>query len=113
MNEKLKVFRDLEKWILSLQSSLRKFPKAARFTTGQRIENTAFECIDEIIQANLHKAERPFHLLRARVCTERLQLLMRLSKNLSYIDQKHYELYSEGLTEVSKMLAGWARVSEK
>lgn len=111
MNEKLKVFRKLEEWIIALQPSLRKFPKTARFTTGQRIENTAFECIDEIIQANLHKADRPGHILRARVCTERLQLLIRISNTLSYIDQNHYELYSEGLTEISKMLAGWARVA--
>jgi hypothetical protein len=109
MNEKLKVLRKLEEWAIAIQPSLRKFPKTARFTTAQRLENTVFECIDEVIQANLNKPERPKHILNARICTERLLLLIRISKALEYIDGRHYEIYSESLTEISKMLAGWAR----
>lgn len=109
MNEKLKVYQKVEQLIVALQPSLRKFPKAARFSTGQQIESTVLECADFIVKANLHKSQRPDHILQARVATERLQLLVRVSKTLCYIDARHYEIYSEEIVEISKMLAGWAR----
>jgi hypothetical protein len=108
---RLLVLKKLEDWVAQLQPSLRNFPKAVRFTLAQRIENTSFECIDRVVQANLDKARRLEHLMQARVCTERLQILIRLARAQSWIDLKHYELFSEMLTEIAKMLAGWARVS--
>ncbi len=109
MHEKLQVLRKLEEWHALLQPSLRNFPKAIKFTMAQRIENTSLECIDQVIRANLDKPRRPEHILQARVCTERLQLLIRIARTNAWIDLKHYELFSERITEVSKMLAGWAR----
>lgn len=107
--QKLLVLRKLEEWLDLMQPSLGQFPKAARFTLAQKIENTSLECIDLVITANLDKLRRPEHLLKARVSTERLQLLIRIARSRSFIDLRHYEIYSERLTEISKMLAGWAR----
>ena len=108
---KLLVLKKLEDWIVQLQPSLRNFPKSVRFTLAQRIENTSFECIDQIVQANLDKARRLEHILQARVCAERLQVMIRIARTQSWVDLQHYELFSESLTEIAKMLAGWARVS--
>jgi hypothetical protein len=110
---KLLVLKKLEDWVSHLQPSLRNFPKAVRFTLAQRLENTSFECIDHVVQANLDKPRRLEHLFRARICAERLQVLIRVAHAQSWIDLKHYELYSEYLVEIAKMLAGWARVTQK
>ena len=96
-----------------LQPSLRKFPKTVRFTLAQRIENTSYECVDEVIRANLDKKNRQSHIFQARVCTERLQFMIRTAHTQALIDLRHYELFSEKITELSKMLTGWSRVSAK
>jgi hypothetical protein len=110
--QKLQVLKKLEDWLALLQPALNNFPKSARFSLAQRMENTSLECIDFVITANLHKPHRADHLLKARVAMERMQILVRVARQRSFIDLKHYELYSERITEISKMLAGWARVTK-
>lgn len=107
--QKLMVLKKLEDWLAAVEPSLAKFPKSARFTLAQKIESSSLECIDKVISANLDKPRRAEHLLQARVTTERIQLLIRVARSRSFIDMNHYELFSEKLTEISKMLAGWAR----
>ena len=111
MNQKLLVLKKLENWVGLITVGLRNLPKALRFTLVQRIENTSYECIDSVLLANLDKANRPRHLLDARICAERLQVMVRVAHAQRWIDLKRYEIYSETLTEIAKMLAGWARVS--
>lgn len=107
--QKLLVLKKLEEWMVAIEPSLAKFPKSARFTLAQKIENGSLDCIDKVIAANLDKPRRADHIFQARVTTERVQLLIRVARSRSLIDLAHYELYSEKLTEISKMLAGWAR----
>lgn len=111
MNEKLLVLRKLEEWIFSVQPSLRKFPKTERFTLVNRIENTTYECIDAVISANLDKARRPQFIFQARVGMGRLQFLIRVARNNNFISMSHYELYSEKISEIGKMLTGWSRAT--
>lgn len=111
MKERLLVLVKLEEWFELIQPSLRKFPKAQRFTLVQRIENTCFECMDLVVTANLDKANRARHILSARVASERTRILIRMAWGRSLIDAQHFELYSEKLDEISKMLAGWARAT--
>ncbi len=111
--QELKVLKKLEEWLVLVEPSLAKFPKSARFTLAQKIENSSLECIDKVISANLEKPRRAEHLLQARVATERVQLLIRVARSRAFVDMKHYELYSEKLTEISKMLAGWARAKSQ
>jgi hypothetical protein len=109
MMQKLQVLKKLEDWLFIIQPSLANFPKSVRFSLAQKIENTSLECIDLVISANLDKPRRADHLLKARVSTERLQILVRIAHQRSFIDLRHYELFSERITEISKMLTGWAR----
>ena len=48
---------------------------------------------------------------QARVTHERLRILVRVAKTQNFIDDRRYEISSEKLNEVGKMLGGWARVS--
>jgi hypothetical protein len=109
--QKLQVLRKLEEWLTLVQPCLGNFPKNARFSLAQKIETTSLECIDLVVSANLDKAHRPDHLFKARVATERLQILVRIARQRSFLDLRHYELFSEKITEISKMLAGWARAT--
>jgi hypothetical protein len=36
---------------------------------------------------------------------------VRVARQRSFLDLRHYELLSERVTEISKMLAGWARAT--
>ncbi len=112
MSAKLEVLKKLEEWLAMLQPALLQFPKASRFTLAQRIENTSLELIDLVVTANLEKARRSEHILRARVVAERLQILIRVARQRSFLDVHRYEVFSERIVEIAKMLAGWARVSK-
>jgi len=113
VSERLLVLKKQEELLSELLWSIKKFPKSERFTLGQKIENTTLEGIDEVISANFHKGQRLKHIFSARVANERLQLLIRIANSHQMIDLRHYEIYSDKVTEISKMLSGWERVSRQ
>jgi len=95
---------DMLKWIYP---AVNKFPRKQRLILSQRIEITAIRILELVIDLSKNDTETN----RRKILHEinKLQLLLRLSKDLSFLDFKKYEHVSGLLSEI----AGLAETGER
>ena len=104
------LFYDFAKWLLDTTA---KFPKRVRFTLSTRMDNLALDILEGITEAQFStKDNKPEILKKTDLQIQRLQILVRMSHDLSYMSHKAYEHASMKLTESGKMIGGWRRESE-
>jgi hypothetical protein len=70
-----------------LVPTIEKFPKSHKFTLGDRIEITALDVFEALIDATYTK-ERTQHLRRVNLGIEKLRFLLRLAADLSLLDRR-------------------------
>lgn len=90
---------DLAKWVYP---TVNTFPRKQRLVLSQRIEVTTIRILELIIDLS----ERDTKTNRRKILYEvhKLQLLLRLCKDLSYLTFKKYEHVSSLLSEISDLL---------
>jgi len=86
-----------------------KFPRAQRFLLGDRIQATALDLIERLIEATYSKA-RMGHLTQANLAVEKLRMLFRLAAELRYLDLRRYEYAARHLEEIGRMIGGWRKM---
>ncbi len=96
---------DFAKWLLN---KTEKFPKKVRFTFSNRIDNTALDIIEGIIEAR-YSSKKEDTLRRIDLKMEKLQVLLRMCRDLEYLDNKGYEFASRQINEAGKMVGGWRK----
>ena len=100
----------LYKLYLQTHYCLKKFPKRDRYSLGGKIENTLLDLIEFVSVANIQiKTMREPILYRASGKCELLKLLLRLSFDLSLLNEKEYIELEEKTLEIGKMLGGWIK----
>ena len=78
----------------------------------ERLEGTIIEVLENIVQANETQDKLPI-LKELSAFLERLRILIRLSKDLTYMDFRRYERLSLNVDEIGRMLGGWIKYSVK
>ncbi len=84
------------------------FPKAQRFVLAQRIENAVLSMMEFIIESNASRQREPL-IRQALTKLELLQVLIRFAKDQHFLSLKQYEISSQRLTEIGRLLGGWMR----
>lgn len=79
---------------------------------ASRLEETIIRLLEYIIQANEANQKIPY-LDKASQLLERLRILIRLSKDSTYIDFRRYQRLSKAADEVGRMLGGWMKYSSQ
>jgi hypothetical protein len=97
---------------LWLVPTLEKFPRSQRFLLGDRIETTALNVLEGLINATYSKQVEVI-LREANLALERLRFLFRLSKDLHYLDLKRYEYASREINEIGRLVGGWLRAARR
>jgi hypothetical protein len=95
-------------FLLWLIPTVDKFPRARKFTLGDRIEQTALDVQDRLIAAT-YTVGRDSLLAEANLGLERLRHLIRLSFDLRCLDARRYEHAARALDEVGRMVGGWVK----
>ena len=91
-----------------------KIPKRDRFGIFQKIEAICLEILVLSNAAALEaKQNKSIHLNSARIKTEMLKKLIRMTHELDIIDQKKYFDLELDLEEISKMANGWLKHSKE
>lgn len=108
MLDDLIIFQKVYDLILWLYPAVNKFPKSQRFVLGQRIENTVLEILKGIIQANQESNKLPY-LKQVSIDLDKLRILVRLSKDLKFINIRQYRFVAEKINEIGKILGGWMK----
>lgn len=104
----------LEKWyqfLLWLAPTVEKFPRAYKFTLGDRIQNGALEVLDRLIAATYSRQAAPL-LLEVNLGLEQLRYQFRLSHDLHLVDQRRYEHAARAIDEVGRLVGGWIKAQE-
>ena len=114
MNEKLKTLApviekhyDLIKWMIP---KINQFPRDQRFLLADRIEKHLLDIL-ELLLAAMYSPRRKEYLLKANHKIDVLRLLMRLAKDLKYINVKAYDYVCRQFMEIGCMVGGWVKQS--
>ena len=99
---------DFLKWILL---TTEKFPKKARFTFSDRINNIVLNIVEDLVEARYSRQKMPA-LRRANLSMEKLRVLLRVCYETKLLPHKAYEHSMYSLNEIGKMLGGWIKQQE-
>lgn len=104
------IFTKLYDFYKNLSQILVLFPKAKRYTLGQRLDNLTLEIFESSIAAGISPpSQKLLHLEKAIVSLDLLKILLRLAKDIQCLDNKKYIQLQESLQEIGRMLGGWKR----
>ena len=92
--------------LLWLYPVVNRFPKSQRFVLGQRIEKKVLDILTSIIQANVER-DKILALKKTSVELDELRILIRLSKDLRFMNIRQYEAVAEKMNEIGRLLSGW------
>ena len=87
-----------------------KFPKNARFTFAQRLENLGLDIIEDLVDARFcPRDERTAILQRIDRRLNRLRVLLRLANTQRLLDHRGYESLARSVDELGRMVGGWRK----
>lgn len=96
--------------ILWFLPKLEGFPRGQKFLLGDRIETMLLDILELLIEANYSRA-RTEVLSRVNLKLDKLRFLMRISKDLHYIDLKAFEHQARLVDEIGRMVGGWFKMT--
>jgi len=100
----------MHQFILWLIPAVDKFPRSQKFLLGDRIQNTALDVLERLIEATYTRGRERL-LTEANVGLEKLRMLFRISFELQYLDARRYEYSARAIDEVGRMVGGWMKVN--
>lgn len=103
----LLVLQKWEVWNGWLLHHTAKWPKSARFTLSQRIENHALDVTELLVQARYEPRWRSRLLYDVNLRLERMRLLVRIAKASGVENERGFESVMRGLDECGRMVHGW------
>lgn len=84
-----------------------KWPKAARFTLTQRLENHALDVTEMLVLARYEPKQRARLLHEVNLRLERMRFLCRIAVESRVENPKGFESTLRQLDEVGRMVHGW------
>jgi len=88
--------------------AVEKFPRSQKFLLGDRIQTTALDVLDGLIEATYSKP-RQTHLQRANLGVEKLRHLFRIATDLHCLDLNKYEYAARSPDEIGRLIGGWRK----
>jgi len=89
---------------------LKLFPKAEKYSLGQRIENIILDTLELVLRATYaSKTNRLIYLEDLDTKIQLLKTLIRLAHEVRALDDNKYLALQERLQEMGKMTGGWLR----
>ncbi len=85
----------------------RRWPKAARFTLTQRVENHVLDITEELILARYERAGRERRLRSVNLSFERIRHLLRLARRSDVMPKSGFETAIRHIDETGRMVHGW------
>jgi len=88
--------------------ALAQYPKSEKFALVADIKRSMDRMLERAIEAQ-KKYYKKTTLQELDVEIMKLKAYLRLSKNLGFLPMKKYEIWSEKVVEIGKMLGGWLK----
>ncbi len=97
------------RFIVWLIPTLMNFPRTQKFLLGDKIQTTAMDVLEALIEATYTK-HREAPLVRANLGLEKLRFFFRISRDLRYLDYRRHEYAVRQLNEVGSRVGAWLKV---
>ncbi len=91
-----------------LMKTVERFPKSQKFLLGDRIQKTALDVLEALIEAT-YTRDRRAHLARANLGLEKLRFFFRIAFEQRHLDERRYEHAARAIDEVGRLVGGWAK----
>ncbi|MEM6625101.1 MAG: diversity-generating retroelement protein Avd [Pseudomonadota bacterium] len=95
------------RWLIP---AVEKFPRSQKFLLGDRIQGTALDVLERLIDAT-YSRERAPALKAANLGLEKLRHLFRLAYDLRHLDPRRYEFAAREIDKVGRLIGGWLKAS--
>lgn len=102
------VLEKMYQFVLWLVPTVDKFPRAQKFLIGDRIQTTALDIMEHLVEA-AYSREKLTILNRVNLQLEKLRYLFRLAFDLRLMDMRRYEFSARALDEIGRMVGGWLK----
>jgi hypothetical protein len=90
--------------------TLDKFPRRQKFLLGDRIESTALDMLEGLVEATYCR-NRGRLLEAVNLKLDKLRLLFRLTHELQLLDHRRYEHAARGIDEIGRLIGGWIKAN--
>ncbi len=94
------------RFVLWLVPTVERFPRKQKFLLGERIQATALDVLERLIEATYTKRRRG-HLADANLGLEKLRFLFRLARDLRILDYRRYEYAARSIDETGRRVGAW------
>lgn len=95
-------------FMLWLMPVVDKLPRVQKFLLGDRIQSTAMDVLEALIEAT-YTQNRRGHLSRANLGLETLRHFFRLAVELRHLDERRYEHAARSLDEIGRLVGAWTK----
>lgn len=103
----LLVLARTEEFAIWLLARTARWPKRARFTLTQRIEQHALDLVEDLTIARFQREGRGPRLRDADLTLERVRRLLRVARETATCPANSFEYAMRSLDEIGRMLYGW------
>jgi hypothetical protein len=107
------LLQKIENTFLEVLSTLKRYPKAERYTLGEKTEKILLDATEAIYAASYSPKSRIENLEKARIQFQMVIFLFRIARRQSFISEGAYEKIAAELVEIGKMVSGWLKSIEK
>lgn len=108
MADELKILQKVYDMMKYGYQALVQFPKSEKYALGADIKR----CMDKILERCIEAQKKYYKkstLQEFDVELTKLKAYLRLSHELHFLPPKKYEVWSDQLVEIGKMLGGWIK----
>lgn len=106
--EELKITQKIYDMMKYAYQALVQFPKSEKYALATDIKKCMNTILERTIEAN-KKYYKKTTLQELDVEVAKLKVYIRLSYELGYLPTKKYEIWSEKVVEIGKMIGGWIK----
>ena len=97
-------------FVLWLLPKVENFPKAHRFTVGERLTTHGLDLLTSLVEA-AYSREKAGLLDQAIRKVNSTRLLLRMAKDLKLMSIDAYGFSAEKLDEIGRMVGGWSKAA--
>lgn len=108
MAEELKILQKIFDMMEYGYAALAQYPKSEKFALVTDIKRSMDTMLERAIEAQ-KKYYKKTTLQELDVEVMKLKAYLRLSQKLGFLPMKKYEIWSEKVVEIGKMLGGWLK----
>ena len=94
------------RFVLWLVPTVERFPRKQKFLLGERIQATALDVLERLIEAT-YTRQRRGRLADANLGLEKLRFLFRLARDLRILDYRRYEYAARSIDETGRRVGAW------